>query len=121
MEFTKEEIVKSNDFLRKKSMACSNAGKPINKEVLDLLDDNMSSDDFNQIILTKLCYENKHKLVMMISQKRYNQSNPSKQLKFKKKISDKFLLSKGDKQTNEFLEEVIDFYNKYKGKIDEEN
>ncbi len=114
LELTKDEIIVANNFLRKRSLVCSGNGKPVGRVVIDLLNDNMSSEDFNEIILTKLCYENKHKLITMLSQRRYNRFNPSKQLKFKKKIADKFMVEKGEKDNNKFLEELLEFWIKNK-------
>ena len=115
MELSKDEIVIANDFLRKKALVCSGNGKPIKRELIDLLNDNMSSDDFNKIILSRLCYENKHKLISMLSQKRYNKFNPSKQLKFKKDIATEFALLKGTKSTNDFLKELLELYKNKQG------
>ncbi len=114
MELSKDEIIVANNFLRKRSMVCSGNGKPVGRVVIDLLNDNMSSEDFNEIILSKLCYENKHKLISMLSQKRYSKWNPTKQIKFKKKIADKFSVEKGEKTNDVFLEELLEFWLKNK-------
>ena len=110
MELTKEEIQLSNAYLKRR--------KSISKEIISKLNDNMDSDDFNIIIITALSYEEKHKLNLMLSQKRYLKSNPIKQIKFKKENAERFIKLKQTRNSDTFLEELLD---SYEGKINEKN
>jgi len=112
MDLERDEIVSANDFLKKRSLICANSGTPVDKNIIDLLDDNMNSDKFNDVVISKLDYENKHKLIQKLSQARYNKYNPTKQIKFKKDIADKFALAKGEKKNDDFILELLELYKK---------
>ncbi len=116
MDFSKEEIVKANDFLRKRSLVCANSGTPVDRNIIELLDDKMSSEKFNEVIMPKLDYENKHKLIQSLSQARYNKFNPSRQIKFKKEVADKFTSLRGEKSNNDFILELLELYEKNQNK-----
>ena len=116
MDFSKDEIVKANNFLRKRSLICANSGTPVDRNIIELLSDKMNSDEFNSTIMTKLDYENKHKLIQSLSQARYNKYNPTKQIKFKKEVADKFAEFRGSKSNNDFILELLEMYEKNQNK-----
>ena len=112
MKLTKEEIIKANDYLRKKGLGCSSDKSNICKKLLGKLDDDMTSEDFFKYIVPNLNYEIKHKLGVSIAQSRYRKKYPTKQVKFKKNIADEFKIAKKSKTNDEFLKELLELYSK---------
>lgn len=107
---TNEELVKAIRYLNKKSMSCNPTSNPPSKEVKKLLHQDITIEEFNEEIVSKLDFENKYKLNSMLRQNRYNKENPKKSIKIKQEIANRFDEMRAEKSIDEFMSDLLENY-----------
>jgi len=109
MELTQEEIVKANTILKRKALSCNPNATSIDKHIIKALDDNMTSEQFENDVLNKLDYENKFKLKSSLRQAKYAKENPTKNIKLKEETALKLKEQKPSNMTiDEYINSLLD-------------